>query len=149
MPFCATCGSAVDGQFCAKCGSRVGAAPSVASGPGLQASGTMTDNVASALCYVLGLFTGIIFLVLTPYNRNRLIRFHAFQSIFLNVACIVVGIGLKIVLNILTLWGMIFLDSLFWLVFFVLWIYIILQTYQGKTIVLPVIGPIAQQQAGN
>jgi len=56
---------------------------------------------------------------------------------------------LKIVLNILTLWGMIFLDSLFWLVFFVLWIYIILQTYQGKTIVLPVIGPIAQQQAGN
>jgi uncharacterized membrane protein len=44
---------------------------------------------------------------------------------------------------------MFFLVSLFWLACFVLWIYIIVQTYQGKTIVLPVIGPIAQQQAGN
>ena len=149
MPFCATCGSSVEGQFCAKCGSRVGAAPSVASGPAMQASGTMTDNVASALCYVLGLITGIIFLVLAPYNKNRVIRFHAFQSIFLHVACIVGGIGIRIVLSILTLWGMFFLVSLFWLACFVLWIYIILQTYQGKTIVLPVIGPIAQQQAGN
>jgi|KBSMisStandDraft_5_1062788.scaffolds.fasta_scaffold1234084_2 uncharacterized membrane protein len=149
MPFCATCGAAVEGQFCAKCGSRVGAAPSAASGPAMQASGTMTDNVASALCYVLGLITGILFLVLPPYNRNRSIRFHAFQSIFLHVACIAGGIGIRIVLSILTLWGMFFLVSLFWLACIVLWIYTILQTYQGKTIVLPVIGPIAQQQAGN
>jgi uncharacterized membrane protein len=35
------------------------------------------------------------------------------------------------------------------LVFFLLWIFLLIQTYQGKTIVLPVIGPIAQQQAGN
>jgi uncharacterized membrane protein len=98
---------------------------------------------------VLGLITGIIFLVLAPYNKNRVIRFHAFQSIFLHVACIVGGIGIRIILSILTLWGMFFLVSLFWLACFVLWIYIIVQTYQGKTIVLPVIGPIAQQQAGN
>ena len=149
MPFCATCGAAVEGQFCAKCGSRVGAAPSASSGPAMQASGAMADNVASALCYVLGLITGILFLVLPPYNKNRLIRFHAFQSIFLHVACIAVGIGIRIVLSILTLWGMFFLVSVFWLACFVLWIYIILQTYQGKTIVLPVLGPIAQQQAGN
>jgi uncharacterized membrane protein len=115
----------------------------------MQASATMTDNVASALCYVLGLITGIFFLVLPPYNKNRLVRFHAFQSIFLHVACIAGGIGIRIVLSILTLWGMFFLVSLFWLACFVLWIYIIVQTYQGKTIVLPVIGPIAQQQAGN
>jgi uncharacterized membrane protein len=149
MPFCATCGSPVQGIFCAKCGSRVGAAPSAASGPAMQASGTMTDNVASALCYVLGLITGIIFLLLAPYNRNRLIRFHAFQSIFLHVGCIVAGIAIRIVLNVLTLWGMFFVVDLFWLACIVLWIYMILQTYQGKTVVLPVIGPIAQQQAGN
>ena len=149
MPFCAACGSPVEGQFCAKCGNRVGTAPSVASGPAMQGSGTMTDNVASALCYVLGLITGIILLVLAPYNRNRLIRFHAFQSIFLHVACIAGGIAIRIVLSILTLWGLFFLISLFWLACFVLWIYMIVQTYQGKTVVLPVIGPIAQQQAGN
>ena len=149
MPFCATCGAAVEGQFCAKCGSRVGAAPSAASGPAMQASGTLADNVASALCYLAGLVTGIIFLVLPPYNRNRLIRFHAFQSIFLNVAWIVVAIGLNIVLGMLNLWGMSFVSGLAGLAFFLLWIYMMLQTFQGKTIVLPVIGPIAQQQAGN
>jgi uncharacterized membrane protein len=115
----------------------------------MQASGAMADNVASALCYVLGLITGIIFLVLAPYNKNPAIRFHAFQSIFMHVACIVVMIGLNIVLGILHLWGMFFLGSLFWLACFVLWIYLLIQAYQGKKVVLPIIGPIAQQQAGN
>jgi uncharacterized membrane protein len=149
MAFCATCGLPVEGQFCAKCGGRVGAAPSAASGPVVQASGAMADNVASALCYALGLITGIIFLVLAPYNKNPVIRFHAFQSIFMHVACIVVMIGLNIVLGILHLFSLYFLFSLFWLACFVLWIYLLIQAYQGKTVVLPVIGPIAQQQARN
>ncbi len=53
--------------------------------------------MACALCYLLGLLTGILFLVLEPYNKNRLIRFHAFQSIFLNIAWIAVYIALSIV----------------------------------------------------
>jgi uncharacterized membrane protein len=115
----------------------------------MQASGAMADNVASALCYALGLVTGIIFLVLAPYNKNPVIRFHAFQSIFMHVACIVVMIGLNIVLGIMHLFSLYFLFSLFWLACFVLWIYLLIQAYQGKTVVLPVIGPIAQQQARN
>jgi uncharacterized membrane protein len=146
MAFCATCGAPVEGQFCAKCGSRVGAAPSVAAGPSFQSAGTMAENVASALCYVLGLITGIIFLVLTPYNRNPAIRFHAFQSIFLNVACVVASIILNVILNILHLWE---LESLISLGILAIFIYMVIMTYQGKKIVLPVIGPIAQQQAGN
>ena len=149
MAFCATCGSAVEGQFCAKCGSQIGAAPSAASGPAMQASGAMADNVAGALCYLFGLITGIIFLVLAPYNQNRVIRFHAFQSIFMNVAWIVIAFGLNIVLVMLHLWSLFFLSSFVGLAFFVLWIVMLIQTYQGKTIVLPLIGPIAKQQAGN
>ena len=144
MAFCASCGSQVEGSFCPKCGSPVGgAAPS---GPAMQASGTMADNVSSALCYLLGLITGIIFLVLAPYNKNPVVRFHAFQSIFLNVACIVASIVLNMVLVMIHLWA---LTPLISLAFFGLWIYMLLMTYQGKTIVLPVIGPIAQQQARN
>lgn len=146
MAFCATCGSAVEGRFCAKCGSSVGAAPSAASGPEMQASGAMADNVASALCYLLGLITGILFLVLAPYNKNPVVRFHAFQSIFMNVACIVASIVLNMVLVMIHLWA---LTPLISLAFFVLWIYLLVVAYQGKTIVLPVIGPIAQQQARN
>ena len=29
----------------------------------------------------------------------------------------------------------------------VIWLYIIIQTYQGKTVLLPIIGPMAQKQA--
>lgn len=144
MPFCASCGSQVEGSFCAKCGTKVGAAAPGA-GPAVQATGAMADNVASALCYVLGLITGIIFLVLAPYNRNPAIRFHAFQSIFLNVACIVGSIVINVVLSMLHLWALSPLISLAILGGF---IYMVVMTYQGKTIVLPVIGPIARQQAG-
>jgi uncharacterized membrane protein len=148
MPFCASCGSQVDGSFCAKCGARVGTAVP-ASGPRAQAAPeVLADNVASALCYVLGLITGIVFLVFPRYNRNPIVRFHAFQSIFLHVGCIVLAILLNIVLTILHLGSLDFLVSVMWLGFFILSIYLIIQTYQGKTIELPVIGPLARQQAG-
>jgi len=146
MPFCATCGAAVEGQFCAKCGSRVGAAPAAGSGPTMQVASAMADNVASALCYLFGLITGIIFLVLTPYNRNPVVRFHAFQSIFLNVACIVASYVLGRIFDVMHLWG---LEPLISLAIFALFIYMLIMTYQGKKIVLPAIGPLAQQQVGN
>lgn len=118
-----------------------------------QPAGTaMADNVAGALCYVLGLITGIIFLVMAPYNQNKAIRFHAFQSIFLNVAVIGVDILFGIVFSIMVrISGIFFLGGIFWPIFglccFILWLVLIIQTYQGKTIVLPVIGRLAQQQA--
>src|ERR1019366_2020806 len=118
MAFCATCGSAVEGSLWAKCGSQVGAAPSASSGPAMQVSGAMADNVASALCYLAGLITGIIFLVLEPYNKTPVVRFHAFQSIFLHVACIVVWIGLHIVLGIVNIFGLFILFNFFLFFFF-------------------------------
>ena len=147
MAFCASCGAPVEGKFCAKCGTPMGAAvPPPGATPGAAAAG-MTDNAASALCYVLGLVTGILFLVLAPYNQNRTIRFHAFQSIFLNVAWILFWMVFNIVFAALHLFSLLFLSSLISLAFFVLWIYMIITAYQGKTVVLPVIGPIAQKQA--
>jgi uncharacterized membrane protein len=112
----------------------------------MQAAGTMADNVASALCYVLGLITGILFLVLTPYNRNPVVRFHAFQSIFLNVVCIVASFVLDRIFDVMHLWA---LEPLVSLAILATFIFMVIMTYQGKKIVLPVIGPIAQQQAGN
>ena len=147
MAFCASCGAPVEGKFCAKCGTPMGAAvPPPGATPGAAAAG-MTDNAASALCYVLGLVTGILFLVLAPYNQNRTIRFHAFQSIFLNVAWILFWMVFNIVFVALHMFSLMFLSSLISLAFFVLWIYMIITAYQGKKVVLPVIGPIAQGQA--
>jgi uncharacterized membrane protein len=106
----------------------------------------LTDNVASTLCYSLGLITGILFLVLAPYNQNRKIRFHAFQSIFLHVAAIAVWVAFLFV-SAVSGGLLIFVSPLVWLGFFVLWIVMLIKTYQDQKLVLPVIGPLAEKQA--
>jgi uncharacterized membrane protein len=150
MAFCGSCGAPVEGKFCAKCGTPLGAAVPPPGGAAIQpapAATGMTDNAASALCYVLGLITVILFLVLAPYNQNKSVRFHAFQSIFLSLAWILISMCLNIVFAALHMFSLLFLSPLIGLAFFVLWIYLIISAYQGKEVVLPVIGPIAKQQA--
>jgi uncharacterized membrane protein len=163
MAFCANCGAQVQGRFCAKCGATVDAAappPGAGAGPQaanyppppppLAAGAPLANNVAAALCYALGLVTGILFLVLEPYSRNRAIRFHAFQSIFLHVAAIIVYFVFAMVFMMVRMAGLWFIGLLWPLIgltFFVIWIYMVVSAYQGKTVVLPVIGPLAQQQA--
>ncbi len=120
--------------------------PPMAQAPGAQASG-LADNVAGALCYSLGLITGILFLVLEPYSRNRNIRFHAFQSIFFSIASIIIWYAAFQILFMSFGFGFFFITMLIRLAFFILWIFIILKTYQGQKIMLPVIGPLAEKQA--
>ena len=147
MPFCSNCGAAVEGRFCAKCGTAVGGAappPPAPSGSAAlppPAAAGLADNVIGALCYVGLIITGILFLVLEPYSKKPAIRFHAFQAIFLNAAWIVLSLVVGIIR-----FGF-FLSPLISVAFIVLWIYMVVTTYQGKRVVLPVIGSLAQQQA--
>src|SRR6476646_8688292 len=100
MAFCASCGAEVQGKFCAKCGAPAGSGSS--SGPAAPATpaapAAIDENVAAALCYLVGVLTGILFLVLEPYNRNPTIRFHAFQSIFAWIAAMVIGSAVDVLL---------------------------------------------------
>jgi uncharacterized membrane protein len=112
----------------------------------------MADNLASALCYLFGLITGILFLVLEPYNKNKTIRFHAFQSIFFNVALIAVDIALTIVFSILfRIPGLGFLALVIWPVFGLailgVWLFLMYKAYNNQKFVLPIIGPLAEKQA--
>lgn len=156
MAFCSTCGTQVEGQFCPKCGAPVGATPGatftqsaspVATQPGISING------ASALCYLFGFITGIIFLVLAPYNQDQRVRFHAFQSIFLNIAVIVFHVGITILalmFNTVSFSLGLMISSLHLLVslgFFMLWIYMMWKSYQGEMVVLPIIGAMAERQA--
>ena len=172
MAYCANCGAAVSGQFCQKCGAPVGTAPRPGPTPGptpgignvppgsqplpppVAPSLGMTDNMAGALCYLFGFITGILFLVLAPYNQDRNIRFHAFQSIFLSVAWIILSIVVSIV--VLAFHLIPFLGILVAFVLritiglggIILWLYMMFKTYNGEKIVLPVVGPLAEKQAG-
>jgi uncharacterized membrane protein len=126
--------------------------------PGPQAQITpiagMNENMAGALCYLFGFITGILFLVLAPYNQDRNIRFHAFQSIFLNIAWVALWIVVTIILipfryiPFLGLFVAIALQFVLGLGGFIAWLYMMFKTYNGEKVVLPVIGPMAEKQAG-
>jgi len=59
--------------------------------PDETAATGLSDNAASGLAY-LTFIPAIIFLVVAPYNTNPKIKFHSWQSIFLNCALIGVWI---------------------------------------------------------
>ncbi|MGC2402162.1 MAG: hypothetical protein WA510_20380 [Acidobacteriaceae bacterium] len=151
MRYCQTCGAAfADGAtFCPNCSANAQtiAAPVAASG--------LQPNAAGALTYLAGLITGIIFLVIEPYKSDRFVRFHAFQSIFFNVAWIalwivwtMVGLVLGAVTKGLFFILQIPIDLLLMVGGLGLWIYLMYSAYQGKTTKLPVIGQLAAKQAG-
>ena len=119
-------------------------------GPGGFNLGLTTPQL-SALCYLLPFVGGLLGLVVEPYNRDRLIRFHAWQSILFALAWFVLrAIALPVL-------GFTFLPSfLVWLLglgvglgFFCAWIYLIVQTWQGQMLKLPLLGDVAEQQAHN
>jgi uncharacterized membrane protein len=167
MAACAKCGAPLleGAGFCGSCGAPVGApaavppagpaAGGVSTGPAAStttgASG-LTPNVAGALAYFT-IIPAIIFLVVEPYNKDRFIKFHAFQSLFFNLAWVVLIIGMMIVGFILALIPVVgwILDLLLWLAIglggFALWIYTMYQAYSEKKFMLPVVGKLAEQQA--
>ena len=95
----------------------------------------LSKNVAGALSYVVGLITGVIFLVL---EKDPFVRFHAMQSIVFSVAMI----ALNLILG-FTLVLAIFLPVL-WIVEFVLWLLLIYKAWQGTEWELPVLGKFAR-----
>jgi uncharacterized membrane protein len=158
MAHCTNCGAEVQGKFCQKCGTPIADGMGTATGapynsPTAPVAAGMTDNMAAALCYILGLVTGILFLVLAPYNQNKKIRFHAFQSIFFHVGMIVVFIVFTVVGTILgqiPVLGPIvgLLGSLvIWLGAMVVWVLLMYKAYNNERLVLPIVGPLAEKQA--
>lgn len=170
MAFCANCGAAVDGRFCQKCGAPAGGPaagpPPPPPPPGVNppyvnplpppsaASLGMSENMAAALCYLFGFITGILFLVLAPYNQDRNIRFHAFQSIFLNIAWIILWIVATFVILFFHLIPFLGFFVGFVVRFtlglggFIVWLYMMFKTYNGEKVILPIVGPMADKQAG-
>ena len=161
MAFCSTCGAQIaDGMTtCAACAGRAAApapAPAVAiPASGVQPAGGLADNIAGLLCYSpVGLLADIIFLVAEPYNRNRFIRFHAFQSLFCALGVFAIAICLMIlgmVLAIIPVIGWI-ISLLLWVAFMfgnlALWIMMMIKAYQMQMTKLPFVGDLAMKQAG-
>ena len=156
MAFCAKCGTqlAEGVSFCASCGTPVGSAAGGPTAPAVPGT-AMSSNVAGLLCYILGFITGIIFLVIEPYKNDKFVRFHAFQSIFFNVALIVFWIAYSIVASILTfvsvgIFGLVMagLGLLISLAVLAYWIFLMYKAYNNERYKIPFIGDLAAKQAG-
>jgi uncharacterized membrane protein len=100
----------------------------------------MSENVSSGLSYVLTWLTGLIFFLV---DRRPEVRFHAMQSIAFGLLWTLVAVVRPYMpFPIDALLG------LLWVVFFVTWIILMIQGFQGRHFKLPVIGDFAEQQAG-
>ena len=150
MAFCPNCGTEVGGQFCPKCGTNVAGAVPTGTVTPTRSSG-LAPNIAAAICYFP--LIGLIFLLIEPYNKDRNIRFHAWQSICLAIALFVLQIAIGIVgrifASVSTGLGLMvgLLSSLVSFAGLILFIYLAFKTYQNQRIVLPVIGQFAEKQA--
>jgi uncharacterized membrane protein len=142
--FCVSCGSQIsdESNVCSKCGQPAyqAAGGGTVAAPSAGTAG-LTDNIAGMLAYVT-IIPAIVFLLLEPYNRNRFIRFHSFQCIFLCIVLVVIHVVLLAVPIIG--WAISIFVNLGALV---LWIVLLLKAYQGQTFKLPVIGDLAEKQA--
>jgi len=97
-------------------------------------------NIASLLCYFGFWVTGVIFIMLEQSNKT--VRFHAFQSVIvfgaLNLAYYVfwfVPVFSRII------------NTLLGALTFILWVVLIVRTYQGQKWKLPFIGNLAEKWA--
>jgi uncharacterized membrane protein len=144
MAFCTMCGAQTpDGSTVCPACSRSGP-PARSAAP----AGGLSDNVAGMLAYVT-IIPAIIFLVIEPYNKSRFVRFHSFQSIFFAIAWTALWMVLNIVVHIPLLgWLTILMWPLVGLAGLVIWLLLLLKANQGQMFKLPVIGDLAEKQAG-
>lgn len=167
MAFCANCGTQMaDGSaFCPNCGKASGQAttgavaaqpapqqappPPVAPPVAVNTAATaapLAENIAGMLAYFT-IIPAIVFLLVEPYNRNRFVRFHSFQCLFTCGALIVIHIGLSIIgyalpLLVLPIYMLLGLAEL------ALWILLVIKAYQHEMFKLPIVGDLAEKQAG-
>lgn len=112
-------------------------------------------NIASILCYVLGWITGIIFLFI---EENKLVKFHAIQSIAVFGGITVIQIILLIIAAFFGFLSIVlggfafaiaslfsFISTLVWIATFILWVILMVKAYQGERFKLPLAGNLADK----
>ena len=132
----------------------------MSSQPPVQAAKSSTgldENLAALLSYVFGWISGLVFFLIE--KDSRLVRFHAMQSLLLNVAALVIGI----VFWIIAVTSSLVVGYVSGILGFIVWIIMVLvgvvigigllvaaiisliKAFQGQYFKLPVIGNYAEK----
>jgi uncharacterized membrane protein len=105
-----------------------------------KSSTGMQPNLAALLSYVVGIITGVVFFLIE--KENKFVRFHAMQSIltfgFFLVANAVLAFIPVIGWSIMPLLAIVQL---------IVWILLMVKSYQGELFKLPVVGDIAEKNS--
>jgi uncharacterized membrane protein len=118
--------------------------------PAASKPGQLKDNFIAALAYAT-FIPAVVFVLVEPFKRNRFVRFHSFQSIFLAVATVVIAIAMRILYSVLALipvlgfllaWLATAVAVLGWVI---LWLVLLVKALQGETFRLPLIGSLAER----
>jgi uncharacterized membrane protein len=111
---------------------------------------TFSDNAAGAIAYITFL-PAVAFLILVPYKKSPFVRFHAWQSVYLNFVALILS---YLLLSYILPWcgapgaflavPITWLIAIFWLL---VWAFCALSAFSGKRIKLPILGALAERQA--
>ncbi|MDE3196776.1 MAG: hypothetical protein KGN84_10560 [Acidobacteriota bacterium] len=160
MPFCTQCGHEVGNAdvFCANCGKRqspTAPGPSAAPpppppfpGPPGDPLASITPRTASILCYIptVGWIAAVVVLASKKFKTDRIVRFHAFQGLYLFAAWLLVQWVVRPVMHAVP--GHPFpLDSVLSVILFLVSIFMVIKASHNEVYVLPIIGELAQKSA--
>ncbi len=143
MPFCTHCGTQVQSTaaFCQSCGT---AQPGADTPAGTDPLASLKPRNAAILCYLpwLGWIMSLVILSTRRFQSNRLVRFHAFQGLYLFVAWMIVDIALEPVLRVSWLRRIIPILELGLLATGIL---MLVKTSADQLIRLPIVGEMADR----
>jgi uncharacterized membrane protein len=109
----------------------------------------LDENVEAALCYLGVWITGLIFYFID--DKNKIIRFHALQSIFVFLPLMILSWIFGGFFGIFSYgpgWVVLWYISLvFWILILVLWLILMIKAYQGQKWKLPIVGDLADKNA--
>ena len=103
----------------------------------------LEENIEGALCYSLGLITGILFLLVE--KQNQFVRFHAIQStsVFLPLFLI------QMVTFIVFTFASLILLPIIVLLEVILWVFLMYKALKGERYKLPVFGDFSERLLRN
>jgi uncharacterized membrane protein len=113
----------------------------------------LTPQVAAALAYLAGPFSGM--LLLATERSNRFVRFHAWQAVLaLGVVGVAAVCSLLLAFALLIVsptafWAMLWLAALSGVAWVILWALCLLQAYKGRLWKLPLAGDLAERYASS
>ena len=161
MPFCTKCGHEAKDEdvYCGSCGARqAGAGPGPAFGtnpvdprttaPPVDPLSGLSARTASILCYIptIGWIPAVIVLAARKFRGDHIVRFHAFQGLYLFAAWLVVSWVVR-PMSMALPDHFVRIDHLFEALLLGVSIFMMVKASHDETYVLPIIGELAQRSA--